>query len=100
MIGGAERRLMMGLVLKGSQDPNPMLMCWLGHQEWCHMLMEGDLGLRGRLLEQVTNHPRVEGPRSVVMMVQRRTRVWRIRDALNKARLEENLAQARQQALN
>ena len=39
-----------GLVLRGSQVLNHMFMSWLGHQEWCHMLMEGDLGLRGRLL--------------------------------------------------
>ena len=64
-----------------------VLVTWLGHQEWFHMLMEGDLGLRGRLLEQAPNHPCVEGLRSV-MMVQRRTRVRCIRDALVKTRLE------------
>ena len=88
MIGGAERRLMMGLVLKGSQDPNPMLMCWLGHQEWCHMLMEGDLGLRGRLLEQAPNRSHVEGLRDAMMRVQRRTKARQLASNLGALLVE------------
>ena len=78
---------MMGLVLRGSQDPNPTLMFWLGHQEWYHMLMEGDLGLRGILLEQAPNHPHVEVLRSAMIRVRRRT----------KTRLEVMITRERQQ---
>ena len=48
--GGAQRRLIMGLILRGSQDLNHMLMLWLGHQERWLLMIEIDLALRGRLL--------------------------------------------------
>ena len=49
------------------------------------------------MLEQAPNHPHEEGLRSAMMRVQRRIRVWCIRDALVKARLEENVAWPRKQ---